>query len=68
MKFRYAFLICMVFLVILTIGFASASDNSTSTDRDISKETFIKVINETVPPKFLEMNLKAFELGYNYKG
>ena len=33
---------------------------------DISKETFIKVINETVPPKFLEMNLKAFELGYNY--
>ena len=35
---------------------------------DISKETFIKVINETVPPKFLEMNLKAFELGYNYKG
>ncbi|MBR2377034.1 MAG: indolepyruvate oxidoreductase subunit beta [Clostridia bacterium] len=35
---------------------------------DIPKETFIKVINETVPPKFLEMNLKAFELGYNYEG
>ena len=32
---------------------------------DISKEAFIDAINKTVPPKFLEVNLKAFELGYN---
>ena len=34
---------------------------------DISKEAFIEAINKTVPPKFLEVNLKAFELGYNVK-
>lgn len=28
------------------------------------KSVWIKAIQETVPPKFLEMNLKAFELGY----
>lgn len=33
---------------------------------NIKKETFINVIKETVPPKFLQLNLKAFELGYNY--
>jgi len=32
---------------------------------DIDKEVWIEVIKETVPPKFLEINLKAFELGYN---
>ena len=32
---------------------------------DIPKETWIEVLKETVPPKFLELNLKAFELGYN---
>ena len=32
---------------------------------DISKDAFIDAINKTVPPKFLEINLKAFELGYN---
>lgn len=32
---------------------------------DISKDAFIEAINKTVPPKFLEVNLKAFELGYN---
>ncbi len=32
---------------------------------DISKEKWIEAIKSTVPPKFLEMNLKAFELGYN---
>ena len=31
----------------------------------ISKEVWIETIKETVPPKFLEVNLKAFELGYN---
>lgn len=33
---------------------------------DIEKEVWIDVIKEFVPQKFLEMNLKAFELGYNY--
>ncbi len=31
----------------------------------IPYETWIKTIKETVPEKFLEANLKAFELGYN---
>ncbi len=34
---------------------------------DIKKQTFIDTINKTVPQKFLELNLKAFELGYNVK-
>lgn len=33
---------------------------------DIDKETWYKIIKETVPPKFLDLNLKAFDLGYNY--
>lgn len=33
---------------------------------DISKEVWIQTIKDTVPAKFLELNLKAFELGYNY--
>ena len=33
---------------------------------DIPKEAFIDAINKTVPAKFLEVNLKAFELGYNH--
>ena len=32
---------------------------------DIDKEVWIEVLKDTVPEKFLEMNLKAFELGYN---
>ncbi len=32
---------------------------------EFPKETWLEVIKETVPPKFLELNLKAFELGYN---
>lgn len=32
---------------------------------DISKDVWEKVIAETVPAKFMELNLKAFELGYN---
>lgn len=32
---------------------------------EISKEVWIETIKNTVPEKFLEVNLKAFELGYN---
>lgn len=32
---------------------------------DIPKDVWLKVIEQTVPPKFLEINLKAFELGFN---
>ena len=32
---------------------------------EIAKEVWIDVIKSTVPAKFLELNLKAFELGYN---
>lgn len=31
----------------------------------VKKEIWIEVLKETVPSKFLEVNLKAFELGYN---
>lgn len=34
---------------------------------DLGKETWLKAIEETVPKKFLELNKKAFELGYNAK-
>ena len=32
---------------------------------DIPKERWIAAIENTVAPKFVEMNKKAFELGYN---
>ena len=32
---------------------------------DVKKEVWIETIKETVPEKFLEMNLKAFEAGYS---
>ena len=32
---------------------------------DLPKEVWIDTIQETVPPKFIDMNLKAVELGYN---
>jgi len=32
---------------------------------DIAKEVWLEVLKETVPPKFYEINVKAFELGYN---
>ena len=32
---------------------------------DIPKEEYIKAIEMSVPKKFLELNLKAFELGYS---
>ena len=34
---------------------------------DLPKEVWQAAIEETVPPKFLEMNLKAFEAGYGIK-
>ena len=34
---------------------------------DIDDEEWIKVIKDTVPEKFVEMNVKAFELGRNFK-
>ena len=33
---------------------------------EIPYETWIETIKSTVPAKFLEVNLKAFDLGYNY--
>ena len=32
---------------------------------DTDKEIWLRTIEKTVPPKFIEMNKKAFELGYN---
>ena len=32
---------------------------------DIPYDVWVETIRTTVPPKFLEINLKAFELGYN---
>ena len=32
---------------------------------DFSEETWLKAIEECVPPKFLELNKKAFALGRN---
>lgn len=34
---------------------------------EFDKEVWIRAIKETVPEKFLELNLAAFELGYNVK-
>lgn len=34
---------------------------------DIPYEIWIDTIKTTVPPKFLDVNLKAFELGYNFQ-
>ncbi len=34
---------------------------------DISPEEWKQTIRESVPPKFCDMNLKAFELGYAFK-
>lgn len=31
---------------------------------DVGKDIWLETIRKTVPPKFVEMNLKAFELGY----
>ncbi len=34
---------------------------------DIAYDTWVEAVKATVPAKFLELNLKAFDLGYNYK-
>ena len=34
---------------------------------DIAYDKWIEVIKSTVPAKLLDVNLKAFELGYNSK-
>jgi indolepyruvate ferredoxin oxidoreductase beta subunit len=34
---------------------------------EVDKEVWIETIKATVPPKFIDMNLRAFELGYNAK-
>lgn len=33
---------------------------------ELSYEEWIDTIRETVPPKFIDMNIKAFDLGYHY--
>ena len=33
---------------------------------DIPYEKWVETIKTTVPLKFLDINLKAFELGYNF--
>ncbi len=33
---------------------------------DISYDKWIETIEKTVNPKFVELNKKAFELGYNF--
>lgn len=33
---------------------------------DLNRDVWINAIKNTVPEKFLELNLKAFDLGYNY--
>ena len=34
---------------------------------DIPYDAWVETIKSTVPPKFLDINLKAFEIGYNFK-
>ena len=36
-----------------------------ATHMDFSKEEWLEVIEKTVPPKTIEMNKKAFEIGFN---
>ena len=43
---------------VVLIGFLAKS-------MDVSKQVWLYVIKETVPEKFLDMNIKAFEKGYN---
>ena len=31
---------------------------------EIEKDVWLETIRNTVPPKFVDLNLKAFELGY----
>ena len=34
---------------------------------DIAYDIWVEAVKSTVPAKFLELNLKAFDMGYNYK-
>ena len=34
---------------------------------DIAYDVWMQAVEQTVPPKFLDLNRKAFELGYNYQ-
>ncbi len=34
---------------------------------DIAYDTWVEAVKATVPAKFLELNFKAFDLGYNFK-
>ncbi len=34
----------------------------------IPYKVWVETVKNTVPPKFLEVNLKAFDLGYNFEG
>ena len=43
---------------VVLIGFLAKS-------MDVSKQVWLDVIKETVPEKFLDMNIKAFEKGFN---
>ena len=45
---------------ILMLGIAAAK-------MDIKKEIWLRAIEKNVPEKFIQLNLKAFEMGYNYK-
>jgi len=33
----------------------------------VSVEAMRKAVPESVPPRYIDLNLKAFEKGYNYK-
>ena len=58
MKFKHVFLIGMVFLAILTVGFVSASDNSTSTDGNF--------LNENYQVNGDEITLNSQDIGVSY--
>ena len=67
--------ICVTAIDALTLAREAGNERSVNViligalaaNSDIPKETFIEAINKTVPPKFLEANLKAFELGFSAK-
>ena len=42
---------------VVLIGVLARSSN-------VTREQWMEALRQTVPPKFLEVNLKAFELGY----
>ena len=47
---------------IVMLGFATSQGKITS------KDAMENAIRESVPKKFLDLNIKAFEAGYNYQG